>query len=245
MPLKPTVIPLPSPNKGYPIGTHRTDAIIWHITAGTDSRGWLTNPTSGASSNYLIQRKGEIYELVKPGESAWANGAVRTPNKANPLVAKWLTEGINFNQRVISIECEGFSSKGAGGSLTAKQVDALVNLTAWLCATFGIAPDRAHIFGHNQIDSVNRRDCPGFSEQEWQRWVGRVAALVDPPAPEPTPARPAGWLEVGQPDTFLWEGAEGIIVERESVWWNPTKNKYYRLRWHHQRGYSAEEVGAA
>jgi N-acetyl-anhydromuramyl-L-alanine amidase AmpD len=170
----------PSPNRGYPTGTHRVDAVIWHITQGTNSLGWLTNPSSGASSNYLIARDGTIYELVPPTESAWANGRVCKPDVDHdqPLITQWLGEGVNFNQRTVSVEHEGWTSYGAGGSLTAAQVDATVRLTAWLCSRFGLPPDGQHIFGHYEIDSCDRPNCPGFSTREWATWRGQVAAIL-------------------------------------------------------------------
>lgn len=68
--------------------------------------------------------------------------------------------------------------------------------------------------------------------------------------PQPAPARPAGWLGYGQPDTFLWPEGEGIIIGREVTYYNPEahdgKGGWYRRTWHHQRGYGDwEEVGAA
>jgi len=190
----------PSPNRGYAADVHRVDAVIWHITQGTNSLGWLTNPASGASSNYLIARNGTIYELVPPTESAWANGRVCNPDADHnqPLITKWVKEGVNFNRRSVSIEHEGMTSVGKGGSLTKAQVEATVNLTAWLCQEFKLTPDRAHIFGHFEIDACDRPNCPGFSEAEWGDWVGRVAGLLKgtPPSamlePVVTPARDWG-----------------------------------------------------
>lgn len=185
---KPPMTSLPSPNRDGYHGTRHAEALVLHITDGTDSRGWLTNPASSASANYLIERDGVIYELVPPDHDAWANGRVQRPDTSNPLIARWLTERdangnpINFNQRTISIEHEGKSSHNIGGSLTPAQVSASVALQAWLCATWGITPDQDHILGHYQIDSVDRGFCPGFSGQEWHDWVIRVADLVHPPA---------------------------------------------------------------
>jgi len=238
---KPSVIDLPSPNRGYNNGhVHRPEALLWHVTDGTDSRDWLTSPASNASSNYLIRREGKRYELVPPTIPAWANGVVKNPNRANLLIAKWLAEGCNFNQRVISLEFEGKSSFGKGGSLTLAQIAAGIELSAWLCQEFDIAPDRAHIFGHNQIDSVNRANCPGFSEQEWNRWVLGVkelaAPLPQPASPVVAPARPEGWLNATDADTFRWYG-EGAIVERWSRWYNEEKKKFYHRRWSIDQGY--------
>jgi N-acetyl-anhydromuramyl-L-alanine amidase AmpD len=188
---KPAVVSSPSPNKGGYQHAHEARCVVWHITQGTNSLGWLTNSASGASSNYLIARTGVIHELVPPTESAWANGKVQKPNLANPVIARALKEGRNLNTVSISIEHEGFTSSNKGGSLTTAQVDATVSLTAWLCQEFGIAPDQTHILGHYEIDAVDRPYCPGFSPGEWQYWVGRVAARLGGGAPV-TPPQPPG-----------------------------------------------------
>lgn len=194
-PAKPPVVSNPSPNRGYPSGRHRPEAVVWHITEGTNSLGWLTSPASQASSNYLIDRDGTIHELVPPTESAWANGRVARPNTANPLIAGWQREGINFNQRTVSIEHEGFSSLGRGGALTAAQIESTAKLTAWLCCEFGIAPDRQHILGHFEIDDVDRHNCPGFATAEWDEWVGRVAALARGSTTDEPPGKSARLFE--------------------------------------------------
>lgn len=187
MPPKPPMTILDSPNRDGYHGTRRVEALVLHITQGTDSRGWLTSTASQVSANYLIERDGTIYQIVPPDHDAWANGKVQSPDTSNALIARWLTERdangkpINFNQRTISIEHEGMSSDNLGGSLTPAQITATIALQAWLCATFGIAPDEEHILGHYQIDSVSRPYCPGFSAKEWRDWVARVAIAVNPP----------------------------------------------------------------
>jgi N-acetylmuramoyl-L-alanine amidase len=177
---KPSVVSKPSPNRGGYAGTRRADAVVWHITqgSGASALSWLTNPAAQASANFMIDRDGTIYELVPADESAWANGAVDKPNTANSLISKWLTEGVNFNQRTISIEHAGMTSSNKGGSLSAAQIDATIRLTAWLCQQFGIPADQDHILGHFEIDSINRPYCPGFSAGEWNDWTTRVASLV-------------------------------------------------------------------
>ena len=190
-----------SPNRGGYAGQRRVEAVVWHITQGTSpgSRGWLCNPAAQASSNYLIERDGTIYELVPPDEAAWANGAVSSPNAANPVIAGWLREGVNFNQRTVSIEHEGFTSNNHGGSLTPEQVNSTIQLTAWLCQEYQVPPDQLHIIGHYEVDDVNRHYCPGFSAAEWTAWVNQVAAVLrgttDVTAagamdPNPQPGRP-------------------------------------------------------
>jgi N-acetyl-anhydromuramyl-L-alanine amidase AmpD len=208
----------PSPNHGYP-GDYRPEAICWHITAGSGASAlsWLTNPASNASANYLIMEDGKTYELVNPevGQqgAAWANGQVDHPNMANPLVASWVNGGINPNRRTVSIEHGGQPHV----PLTAAQVAASERLTAWLCQRFGIAPDRTHIIPHAYIDSINRPNCPGFSEVEWQSRVAAIAALVGGSPPAPPPATDAivarSYINtLGQPETIITWGGQATEI---------------------------------
>ncbi len=181
---RPQMTDTPSPNHGY-AGDYRPEIITWHITAGSGGSAfsWLRNPESNASANYLNMETGEVKQLVNPENgqqgAAWANGDVQNPNMANPSIAAYYRAGINPNRRCVSIENAGQSSYGKGGSLTGAQIAALVNLTAWLCKRFGIPPDREHIVPHAWINDVTRHNCPGFSEVEWAKWIGMIAALVN------------------------------------------------------------------
>jgi len=234
-----------SPNRDGYSGKRRVDAVVWHITQGTNSLGWLCSPQSKASSNYLIARDGYIFELVGPDHDAWANGAVCKPDTGNALVAKWLSEGANFNTRTVSIEHEGFTSNGQGGSLTAAQIDATVALTAWLCERFRLTPDQTHILGHFQVDACNRPNCPGFSATEKAAWVARVARLVGGGTPAPNPPPPPFQHDPGflDPliDTFDWEGA-GIVVYRKIRVYNDETARFYEREWSGSMGYSAWEI---
>ena len=195
---KPTVSSKPSPNRNGYAGTRRVDAIVWHVSVSKDgglagTLSWLTNPASAASSNYVIAEDGTIYELVPPTEDAWANGAVKAPDTSNPVIARWLTENVNLNQRTVSVEHIRYDSANEQpGGFTEAQHRSTVQLAAWLCQTFGIPPDRQHIIRHGQIDSVNRAHCPGLAESEMVAWIGEIAALVNdpPPAPQTKPAAP-------------------------------------------------------
>lgn len=203
---KPSVVDAPSPNCWLPDSSRRVEAIVWHITQGSDSLGWLRSPTSEVSSNYLIARDGTIYELVEPRRgSAWGNGPIKEPNLANPVIAGWVQVGANPNRRTVSIEHEGLSSNNHGGSLMTEQVDATIRLTAWLCQEFRLPADQMHVLGHYEINDVDKHYCPGFSASEWESWIGQVAALVagqaTPPAPAEEPGNPAAWHAV---ETDKW-----------------------------------------
>lgn len=240
----------PSPNRNGYAGKRRVDAVVWHVTAGGEagSLSWLTNPASSASANYLIGKDGTIYELVPPTEDAWANGAVNKPDTTNPLIPKWQAEGVNFNQRTVSIETvRETSANEQPGGFTPAQYQSLVTLTAWLCQEFRLMPDRTHIFGHRTIDSVNRAHCPGLAESEWFALVAAVAALVNGPPPTTPPlviatqptAHPEGWMDVGQPDTFLWPDGAGIITYRKVQYYNSDTKATYEREWSAAGGYTA------
>lgn len=235
---KPPMTKRPSPNHGYS-GDYLPQAVVWHISEGDEASGvsWLTNPASLVSSNYLVGRTGIVYELVDPeaGQqgAAWANGIPNKPDRTNPLIDGWIGSGMNPNRRTVSIECAGMSSHWQGGSLTAPQIDALVQLTAWVCQRFGIAPDRAHILRHQQINDVDKHDCPGFSIAEMDAWVARVGALAGGTPATPVPFKHAPGF-IGPPLVVnLNYGGDtaGIITKVITEVYNDESKHSYRLTW--------------
>lgn len=126
-------------------------AIVNHITAGNypGCLNWMQNPQAKASAHYLVNRAGEIFQLVKDEDTAWHAGVVNKPN--------WpLYDGTNPNRYTIGIEHEGFD-----GSLTEKQYGATLWLHKYLIEKHKIPVDREHIIGHYRINPVNRPNCPG------------------------------------------------------------------------------------
>lgn len=170
----------PSPNYGYYGEKPRWRAVTWHIAEGSldGTLSWLTSPASQASAHVVVGRDGAIYNLVSLDEAAWAQGNVCQPDRRNPIVLETAALDVNPNLVSYSIECVGYSSWGKGGSLTSAQIDALIRVTALLCYHAHLTADRTHILGHYQWDSCTRSGCPGFSDDEWREWVGRVAALT-------------------------------------------------------------------
>lgn len=209
-----------SPNRGYHNGyTHRPEAIVDHITDGTDSLGWLTSPASGVSSNYLIRRDGYIYELVPPTESAWANGQANDPDLENPVIMGWEREGCNYNQRTISIEHECRKNE----ETTQAQWLATAQLQAWLSEQFGITPDLTHIIPHSSIDSVDRPYCSGWNEVQWDElfamidswlWVGEEEGEVR----EPVAGDAGGYINAAG-ETIIVANLGGVAVAVEGVNW--------------------------
>ncbi len=142
-----------SPNYHRGRDGHKPIAIVNHITAGRfpGCLTWMQNPQSEASANYLVTKAGNIFQLVRDEDTAWANGKVQKPSWA------LLQDGTNPNKYTLSIEHEGL----AGDALTEAQYQASLWLHNYLIKKHDIPADNDHIIGHYRIDSVERANCPG------------------------------------------------------------------------------------
>jgi N-acetyl-anhydromuramyl-L-alanine amidase AmpD len=178
-PLADEILERLSPNHSYPGQYIKPRAVTHHITEGSldSALGWLTDPASNASCNFVVSRLGGIYMLVPPWLAAWCQGKVEEPDRSNPIVRETVDAGVNPNLRSWSIEHVGFTSNGRGGSLTQAQRAASERLTAYLCYRGRLSCDLTHILTHSQWDSVGRPHCPGFSAAERQSMVERSRAL--------------------------------------------------------------------
>lgn len=132
---------------------NRPIAIVHHI-----AEGWLRTMeredfwrSRGSSVHFAVGLNGDIIQLVPLTGAAWGNGWVREPSW--PL----LVSGTNPNRYTISIEHEGFT----GDPWPEAQLAASAALTAWLLKTIAQPPDKLHVIGHREIDSITRANCPG------------------------------------------------------------------------------------
>lgn len=157
-------IDMPSPN--YWQDRRPIQAICLHGTAGSAaaSLAWLRNPKSAVSSNYLISRAGEVYQLVDPraGRKAWANGVVEKPDTS----IKWLQAAIKAKTKINlitwSIEHEASSDEMRWHkSMTDKQFTSSIDLTAYLLKLALLKANHETIVGHCQISSIQKATCPG------------------------------------------------------------------------------------
>lgn len=156
-------------------------AISNHVQLGNNAgttKAFLT-AGFGASANYGVGEDGGILCFVKPEDTAWANGPIRSPNlPAVPWIKTLcIDKGINPNRLTISIEWAGRHKGGRWitladgtstierGSITEfwtptpKQYAAGLSLVDWLCATYSIQRDRAHITRHSDYDSIKKWFC--------------------------------------------------------------------------------------
>lgn len=148
-----------SPNYKTGRKGRRIIAIVDHITAGSmpGCLTWLQNPDSKASAHYLINRAGEIFQLVRDEDTAYHAGIANKPT--------WgLYDGSNPNYYTLSIEHECLG----GGELTEAQYQATLWLHRELTKKYNLPIDNNHIIGHYRIDSVNRPNCPG-KDFPWER----------------------------------------------------------------------------
>lgn len=161
---------------------HPIEAIVLHVTDGTSIEGaldWWARPEINASTHYLVGQDGRIVQAVREENTAWGNGLVQRPDTTNPLIASWVSTGVNPNRRTISIERVG----RPGATIPAIQWEQLTALIANIAARYRrIQVDRLHIIGHCQIDGVDRAACPSLTDSQWSRLLADVRALMAPPA---------------------------------------------------------------
>lgn len=150
----------------------KPDIIVSHIMEGYYNTGinWLCNPKSGASSHFVVSKKGEITQLVDIKRAAWINGTSTNRSKNNHYSKSSLQDvrnrKTNANYYTIGIEHEGFY-KDNQGKLTPEQFKATVwlhkHIRNEIKRIYGmdIPINREHIVGHYQIDPIRKPNCPG------------------------------------------------------------------------------------
>jgi hypothetical protein len=163
-------------NVGY--GAQGPIAIVNHIAEGTVAGcdSWFSNPAAGASTSFALNGQ-TIHQYVRAPYYGWAHGVIANPSdRFLRLQREALDRGLGSNPNVwaLGIEHEGYT----GNPMPAAQWSMTIWLAAWLAQTYGIPIDRDHIIGHRDIDSVNRKLCPGWSESDWDWYIGEVQFMA-------------------------------------------------------------------
>jgi hypothetical protein len=137
------------------------DMIVMHYTAGSTAQGAINrflNPHEQVSAHYIIERNGDIFQMVNDSEKAW--------------------HAKNANPRSIGIEHVAVQ----GQQMTSTQQAASVALVRWLVVTYDIplANIKGHRFAPGNIDTT---DCPDHlfgekNEQAIKNWVEEHIAVV-------------------------------------------------------------------
>jgi N-acetyl-anhydromuramyl-L-alanine amidase AmpD len=188
---------------------HRPRAILLHITQSGSAAGtinWFKNPAAKVSAHYIVERNGVITALVREPDTAWINGVLVGPNTSIAVVERWVTEGINPNVETIGIECVGYSpaqphpDRPDLSGYTEAQMGALAFLLPAIGQRWAIDLEPGTCFGHREVDNVNRRDCPGLTEGEWQVIWAMDAVEIETPDDAFN-----AWLD-RHGDSALWAG---------------------------------------
>jgi len=147
------IIQKPSPN--WSNTSYKKDLIILHKTLGSHpgDLNWLTKSGSGVSANYLINREGQIFQLVPDNKMAWHSGRIIDPSDLAKQILKKYAWGtyINPNKYSIGIELSGMGTQ----EFTSSQEDSCV----WLCKNIGITT----ILTHKEI-TVYKPDITPFRD---------------------------------------------------------------------------------
>jgi len=161
----------PVPNRWAGRGGERVRAICLHVSEG--ARGsvlsWFANPASDASAHYLVNKDGTVWQFVREEDTAWANGAVNSPDRTIGWLDDCLRRDQNPNRLTVSIETE----RRWWEPLTAAQYAALVALARAILARHGLVAGRETLIPHAAIDSVDRANCPG--NLDWARLLADLA----------------------------------------------------------------------
>ena len=147
-----------SPNFGYPKGSFGRGAqeilgIGLHITGAQweSNYSWIMNPSANASYNAVVRDDGSVVSLVPEHTAAYSHGRI---NKATwPL----LKRGVNPNLYTLSLARTGSNQN----TWTKEQLESTLKVLKYWAAKYDIPLRRPYIFGHFEIDSVNRWYCPG------------------------------------------------------------------------------------
>lgn len=140
-------------------------AVTMHGTSGTlgSSLAWFQNPKSGVSSNYIVSKAGNIYEVVSPiTKRAWANGIVDIYDNT----IKWLDDAVKAKQNpnwfTWSIEHEAsLEDMQFHRSMPDAQFNASIDLTGYLLKLAKLKATHDTVVAHCQICAKAKPYCPG------------------------------------------------------------------------------------
>lgn len=145
-----------SPNFGPRRDGMKPDCIILHYTGMESAEAaerWLCNPESEVSAHYLVHEDGRIVQMVREADRAWHAGK-----------SSW--RGVtDVNSCSIGIEIANAGHEFGYPGFPRRQIEAVIELCAGLCARHGVAPER--VLAHSDVAPGRKRD-PG-EKFPWRR----------------------------------------------------------------------------
>jgi hypothetical protein len=134
---KPPVKFIQSPNHSSRNGT-AIDMIVLHYTDGPTAQSAINrflDPASQVSAHYIVDRNGDIYQMVRDSDKAW--------------------HALAANSRSIGIEHVAMPGQG----MATAQEQSSVALIKWLIASYSVTKD--NITGHRYAPgNAGHTDCP-------------------------------------------------------------------------------------
>ena len=135
---------------------------------------WFANPRANASTHYYADSDGDLYQMVREHDFAWAQGA-RRRDRIEPRPSWWRDEFVSYNTCMLSIEIEGFArSIGETFTVGGRQFESVAAWSAFVCARHGIPIDRAYHIGHSEL--TRQKSDPG-RDFPWHALLARIAEL--------------------------------------------------------------------
>ena len=135
---------------------------------------WFEDPRANASTNYYADSDGDLFQMVRDEDFAWAQG-VRSRDRVAPRPAWWRDEYVSYNTCMLSIEIEGYAHKiGETFVEGSRQFETVAAWSAFVCRKYGIPIDRTHHVGHSELS--RQKGDPG-RDFPWPALLARVRAL--------------------------------------------------------------------
>jgi N-acetyl-anhydromuramyl-L-alanine amidase AmpD len=135
---------------------------------------WFEDPRANASTNYYADSDGDLFQMVRDEDFAWAQG-VRSKDLIPPRPAWWRDEYVSYNACMLSIEIEGYAREiGETFTVGSRQFEAVAAWSAFVCGKYGIPIDRTHHVGHSEL--TRQKSDPG-REFPWGALLDRVREL--------------------------------------------------------------------
>ncbi len=135
---------------------------------------WFEDPRANASTNYYADSDGDLYQMVRDEDFAWAQG-VWSKDRVEPRPAWWRDKYVSYNTCMLSIEIEGYADKiGETFVVGSRQFETVAAWSAFVCEKYGIPIDRTHHVGHSELS--RQKGDPG-RDFPWEALLDRVREL--------------------------------------------------------------------
>jgi len=193
----------PSPNFEPRLPEVPLDLIVLHYTDMRNAEEALIRLCDGqakVSAHFLIDKEGQLYELVDPTWCAWHAG-----------VSSWQGEG-HINHRSIGIELDNLGHTFGPEPFPIPQMDTLMGLLGYLTETYTIPSHR--IVGHSDVAPLRKKD-PGelfpwfdLAREGFGVWpLETQAAATKPLLPTNASVMQRALSDVGYgcPQTGVWD----------------------------------------